>query len=210
MQEERRSYFRIDELVRLDYQIVDDQQLGRTPAESTFANASEYRLLSKLQTLDIEGSKYLHRLAESHPDLANFLKIQSNKIDMLARELVSSSGASLPPSQHVSLSEGGIAFLSRAAVVAGSTLALRVMLQADVLMFSCYAEVVNCRQNAQSDGRFTIATQFIDLAEDDQSLLAKHIIRQQARQRRAERERKAELEQEQAQELSTIDRQDGA
>ncbi len=189
MKKERRSYFRIEDLVRLDFQPVNEMQRNQGAAESVFSNASEYRLLSELQSLDSEANKYLHRLSETNPDLANFLKVQSNKIDMLARSLVSSSGATLPPKQHVSLSEGGIAFASRSKVEIGSTLALRVMLQADVLIFSCYGEVVNCRQNERQDGRFTVACEFLDLAEDDQSLLAKHIIRQQARERRAERER---------------------
>lgn len=183
---EQREYFRIKDHAWIDYRKVKHDRLS-AKAEDCFTAASEFTLTTELQEIEVEASKLMHGLAERDAELANCLRAVNRKIDVLARAIISSVHGEQRVPQEVVISEASIGFQSDTSFKGGQWLALRIMLESEALLLHCYAEVKSCEPD-ETNSAYTINAEFGWREEEQQDLLAKHIFRQQARQRREQRQ----------------------
>ncbi len=106
------------------------------------------------------------------------------RLDLLGQaftwNLLHDSGAT----RDVVLSEGGLAFVDAEPYALGTRLDLRMALPPQGLGLQVLAEVTGCQA---VKGGYEIGTSFIDLEDAQRQLLARHVLRQQARVRRADR-----------------------
>ncbi len=175
--EERREYYRIEDRVALEI----------IPASQDQASAGEplpplFNLLNELHQLDFEAQHLLRQIAESNRTLANYLKVQNKRIELLgqalAQDLLKDQGAPLP----VVLSEGGISFASEQPQTKGAVLRLKLILLPQGLGLLLAARVIYC--TLMEDGRYDIGTEFEALTDAQRQLLARHILQKQALERR--------------------------
>lgn len=181
--DEQRDYFRIEDQAWVDCRKVKHGRLNHEASDS-FVGATEFQLTSELQRIETESAGLLHSLAERDVELANYLRTQNQKIDLLARTFIEFAHGEEQNAQAVTLSEVAISFYSEETFAKGQWLALRIMLQSEPLLFHCFAEVREC--NAL-ESRVEITADFGWRDEEQRDLLAKHIFRQQAKQRREQR-----------------------
>jgi PilZ domain. len=175
--EERREYYRIEDRVALEIM----------PANPDHIQASEplpplFSLLGELHQLDFEAQHLLRQIAESNRTLANYLKVQNKRIELLgqalAQDLLKDQGAPQP----VVLSEGGISFACDQPQTEGTALTLKLVLLPQGLGLLLAARVIYCV--AMEDGRYDIGTEFEALTDAQRQLLARHILQKQALERR--------------------------
>lgn len=181
--DEQRQYFRINDTAWVDYRRIKHAQLSGS-ASAHFNGNDDCELASELQRLDSESSAQLHALAERDAELASYLRIQSQKIDLIARSVIGFQQSDDTLLQDIILSEAGMQFLTREPLKRGQWIAVRVVLKSEPLVFHCFAEVLSCDPCSDNDGYWQLNSEFGWRDEHDRDLLAGHVLREQAKQRR--------------------------
>jgi hypothetical protein len=118
--------------------------------------------------------------------VADFLKILEQKIDLVARALLSSeTDMASQRTSHVSLSASGLAFDVDTGFNVGDVLELKMILPPALVGIIAFGRVVYCKQNRDEVlPPFHVAVDFIGLRERDRELLIRHIVKKQLQQLR--------------------------
>lgn len=160
--------------------VSPDSVAGR-PAESHFDNSEVFALMRELRSVDHENNNLLRVLAEHNRELGLYLKGINRKI-----ELVASALAAIDQVQHgqnpdsVSISENSIAFVARAPLAVGATVALELVLLPQHIGLALYGEVV---ANRDEEPARTVVS-FLRLRDSDRQVLARHVLQVQIAARR--------------------------
>ncbi len=170
---ERRAYYRIQDRIAL--QISADQ--AQAQEESVL-----FALLNELYTLELEAQPLLRSISEQQRTLVSYLKITNKRIDLLAHALAQSLLSDMGEPQQVTLSEGGISFISPDVCNEGSSLYLKAILLPQAFGIQLKAHVIRCRPSSQ--GGYRVAARFQELSEAQRQVLARHIMHRQAQERR--------------------------
>ncbi|MBA1272741.1 PilZ domain-containing protein [Stutzerimonas azotifigens] len=182
--EERREYYRIEDRVALEIvplprdQVAEDDNIGHSPPL--------FNLLSELHRLDFEAQHLLRQIGESNRTLVNYLKVQNRRIDLIGQALAQDLLKDLGESRAVVLSEGGLRFGHPKPFEKGERLLLKMVLMPQAMGLALQARVLYCQ--ACEDGQYEIGTEFEALTDAQRQLLARHILKKQAQQRRLARE----------------------
>lgn len=172
---DRREYFRVEDQLILRYRSVPPEAVGHMPAERHFDNSEMFTLLRELRQIDQEHNNVLRGLAEQNRELGTYLKSVNRKVELIANALATLSHAhQQQASQHVSISEGGIAFRTDASLAPGNYIALELVLLPSHAGLALYAEVIETRD---SNGLTVVS--FVRLRESDRQILARHILQVQ-------------------------------
>ncbi|WP_313086580.1 PilZ domain-containing protein [Pseudomonas sp.] len=179
--EDRREYYRIEDLIALEILPLEDAE---TPSRN--GTSGLFDLLGELHQLDFEAQLLLRQIAESNRTLANYLKVQNRRIDLIGQALARGLLREIGPTREVILSEGGVSFVNDRPLEEGSSWALKLVLMPQGLGLLLNARIASCQ--LQDDGRFAIGTSFEALTDAQRQLLARHILQKQATERRLARE----------------------
>jgi len=179
--EDRREYYRIEDVVAL--QILPSEEAQTAPGSGS---SQLFDLLGELHQLDFEAQYLLRQIAEGNRTLANYLKVQNKRIDLLGQALAQGLLKDIEPVRPVILSEGGISFTHDQPLEEGSHCRLKMVLMPQGLGLLLQARVLGCQP--RTDGRFAIGTSFEALTDAQRQLLARHILQKQATERRLARE----------------------
>ncbi|MFC3606493.1 PilZ domain-containing protein [Stutzerimonas tarimensis] len=174
--EERREYYRIDDRIALEILPADSPAAAPSPL---------FALLAELHQLEAEAQPLLRQLGDRNRTLANYLKLQNRRIDLLGQALAQELLHDVGTPQPVILSEGGLRFDHGQALEPGRGLVLKMVLLPQALGLQIKARVLYC--NARDDGQFDIGTEFEELSDPQRQLLARHILQKQALERRLAR-----------------------
>jgi hypothetical protein len=179
--EDRREYYRIEDMIALEI-------LPPEHAETVSGSGSVrlFDLLGELHQLDFEAQYLLRQIAEGNRTLANYLKVQNKRIDLLGQALAQDLIKDLGAAREVVLSEGGISFVNDQPLGEDTLWTLKLVLMPQCLGMLLRARVASCQ--ALDDGRFAIGTSFEAFTDAQRQLLARHILQKQATERRLARE----------------------
>jgi hypothetical protein len=180
--EERREWLRIDDHLLLEYRLFDEPAAAMSsylpPAtEDTIATA-----VSK-PTIDL-----LARAGETFAESP--LLPWVSKIDWMLETILKSLAKSHPGSveiarlTNVDISAGGVGFNTPRLFQAEDVLALRLIIP-PFSMIETAARIIRVTAAGKSESGYHVATQFIELAGDDQELIIRHILQVQAERLRA-------------------------
>ncbi|QLF93042.1 PilZ domain-containing protein [Pseudomonas sp. ABC1] len=185
--EERREYYRIEDRIAL--------QILPCEHPETTGNGDDtalFELLGELHRLDFEAQLLLRQIAESNRTLANYLKVQNKRIELLGQALARNLLEAIGPAQTVMLSEAGIDFQHDQPLAEGDCITLKLVLMPLALGIRLQARVVRCNKNATG---YVIATLFEELSDAQRQLLARHVLQKQALERRLAKEHEEGQEQ---------------
>ena len=179
--EDRREYYRIEDMIALEI-------LPPEHAETVSGNGSTqlFNLLGELHQLEFEAQLLLRQIAEGNRTLANYLKVQSKRIDLIGQALAQDLVKDIGPAREVVLSEGGISITHDQPLDEDSIWTLKLVLMPQGLGMLLTARVASCQ--TLDDGQFAIGTSFEALTDAQRQLLARHILQKQATERRLARE----------------------
>jgi hypothetical protein len=189
--ENRRQYFRIEDMVELNYRIIDEQDVVES-SQNAHNILNECTLSSVLDSISQETARLLHRMEKSHPDIAPFLKLLDSKIDLIAQSvMLQINPEDKKNTRAINLSASGLAFHSEVAVEPGVFLELRLMLLSfRVLMVTC-GKVIQCTRGSGSDGGspYLVTADFVEMREQDRDLLIQHLVKRQIQQIKAKKKK---------------------
>ena len=181
---ERRRYFRINDVVGLNYQPIaasESQQTGAREAQNVHIST-----IDLWRSVDRELTAALDGLWQNNPAAANALGLLNKKIDILANEMsldYSSVESIAAKSQRVNISACGIAFEGPDSFDVGQTLALTIVLKPANTPIKVTGRVIECEKMAESGGfHYLLRINFNPVPAHLQEQLIQHIVRRQSSQ----------------------------
>jgi len=181
---ERRSYFRIDESIALEFREVPEITANTAAAELQFPNTNSLKLYSELRKIDAENSALFLQIREHNRNIAEYLQNLNRKIELVTQQLMSESKP-LPPAKtikQVNLSEGGIAFGSSQSLLPDTFVALRLIFLPSNSGLVVFAKIIRCEPS--NTGEYQIAAKFHRINESQQQLIGQQIMRSQMAEKR--------------------------
>jgi hypothetical protein len=181
--DERREWIRIDDRVLLEYRLVTDQAEGPAPGIPPASDDAITAAIAK-PTSDLLFRSG-EQLAQS-PLLPWIMKVDW-LLEVMVKTLAKMhpEGIVIAQVADVTLSGGGIGFLSQRKFAVDDLLRLKIILPPFTPIHTT-ARVI--RSTTAKDGiQYDIATEYIELSPDDQEHLIRHIIQTQAERLRARR-----------------------
>jgi hypothetical protein len=174
--DERREYYRITDSIALEITPLTGSEHAVTPNASPL-----FDLLSEMHLLEFEAQHLLRNVNERDRPIAACVKLLNKRIDLLGQALTWNLINDLGTPTTVVLSEGGISFSSSEPFMLGSLLNLRMILMPQGLGLELKAEVIHCQSSSEG---YEIGTSFIEISDAQRQLLARHIFKKQAHERR--------------------------
>ena len=181
---ERRSFFRIDETIALEFKPVDEITANKSQPEAQFSNANSLKLYSELRKIDSDNAQFLFQIKELSRPLAEYLHNLNRKIELIGQEIMADQKPQ-PPSKtirQVNLSEGGVAFGSSYEIEAGGYIAIRLVFLPSNAGLTVFAKTIRCE--ASNTGEFQIAAKFHRITDTHQHLIGQQIMRAQMAEKR--------------------------
>lgn len=177
---DRRDYFRIEDRIGLEIRRLDAD--APTPNDP-FNGDHLDDLRAELRRLDQDIRLHLASLAERDRLMTTLIKSLNGKLDTLARIMAFEQNPLQQDQwQQVTLSEGGIAFITpTASYQRGDRLAVRMTLPPELFRPQGIAEVVDAR--ADDAGNWRVHAEFTSIHDSDRQQIARHVMRWQVRQR---------------------------
>lgn len=186
---ERRRYFRVTDLVGLNYRYLSEGERDLAVA------AQPSSLNNLLATMEEEITVILHSIKQDNPELHRLLDLYNQKINLAFGHGLAEQNAVTSNSVRackVSLSACGIAFPSREEAQLNQMVALDMTLYPSNLRLQLLATVISCESFPQgvTEEPFLVRADFASLSDNDQEMLVQHVIKRQAHQLKGEREQK--------------------
>ena len=183
LSDERREWVRIDDRVLLEYRLLSDPAEGPIPGALPISQEAISAAVAK-PTSDLL-LRSGEQLAES-PLLPWIMKVDW-LLEVIVKALakMQPDGIAIAQVADVTLSGGGIGFLSPRKFAVDDLLKLKIILPPFTPIHTT-ARVI--RSALAKDGmQYDIASEFTDLIPDDQEHLIRHIVQAQAEKLRARR-----------------------
>lgn len=182
---ERRSFFRINDVLYVDVTELDDDEVSEVASTIKNPPATDHDSQEKRQLSTIQAS--LTQLVEqiNHTDrqVARALRLLDDKISiisyMVQRQQNNTSERNMI---EANLSGGGIAFRTEHHYAHKTTLDLRIELQPSGTILHAIANVVACDEqyDAPKDTPYYLRLAFTHMCEYDRNFLIKHVLSRQA------------------------------
>jgi len=193
IEDERRRFFRIEDLVHLTFRVVDDKELAYKADLLEKGLVEQFMINSSLAAVTADMAATLRKIEVNDPDVAHYLKSLDQKIDMIGRVfMVDEVNAPDNKASAVNLSASGIAFHHEKQIEEGTNLEIKMMLMPSNAGILTYGKVISNEAVEGVDGSdYQVRVDFTHLREEDRDLLIRHVIRKQGdmlRERRIARE----------------------
>ncbi len=187
--EDRRRFFRINDEVNLFYKVVDEQTMiaASEVTEDLLSNTS---LVTAMNVLDQEARLVLHRIEKKEPEIAEYLRIQDAKINLLTQDLTRyDKDVSESVSRNANISASGLAFESDNAIEVGEILEIKLLLSSCFAVIAIFGRVVYCRKSKDNTDSmpFQIGLDYVNLKDQDREVLIKHVVKRQMQQIREQK-----------------------
>lgn len=190
--EERRRFFRIDDDINLYYKVLGPNPVNDTSYVSTDILGS-CSLASALDMLSQEAKVLMRRIETRDPDVADYLKLLNNKIEIIAQTMMlQGTDFGEQTTRNVNLSASGLAFDNDEELKMSDYLEVKMVLSSIAAVILVNAKVVYCKKNIDSEQSnkpsYMIGLDYVNIQDQDRELLIKHIVRRQMQQIRASKE----------------------
>lgn len=184
MDSERRQYFRINQQIAMEITPLPADS-AVLPPSTRFEVPASFEAVCELQQQDAESETLLQRIADRDPDIANYLGLMSERINTLARTVVTQEiDFNRLVTRDVNLSEGGMLFYTTDALPAQRLAAVKLIFPAAQLGLNLSGRILRC--DPVTNDLFEVAVEFLRLPESTRTLLARQIMESQALSRRSE------------------------
>ncbi len=185
----RRDHYRITDRAYLAYQRLGAPASGVAGGEAhaALAGCPDFAILhdamTELYQQERDLSRVLATVNEREQPLTAAIRILNRKLEVVARlTLLQRIGLDDSKPLEINLSAGGIAFVTEVALPTDQELRLQLLLVPDLLPLLATARVID---SDPCIGGFWSRCAFLDLPEEQQDRLARHILKAQQSSRRS-------------------------
>ncbi len=177
--EERRQYYRINDVVMLRYEVLDED--ASAPPVESGESGLEVSTGTLLAEIDRELNKAINTIWQDSPVVAQALGLLNRKVSIVAAQALEyeESDVHSYDDTMVSLSGCGIAFEAREALTVGTRLRLSVILKPSQITLSIAGTVIACEERLDSSAMpYWVRVDFDDdlLAQEQ---LIQHVVQKQ-------------------------------
>jgi len=177
--EERRKYYRINDVVLLRYEVMPDPPESPQSTEET--GGLEINTGTLLLELDRELNKSINAVWRESPPVAQALGLLNRKISVIAAQAMEyeEAGVHSYDNSMVNLSGCGIAFEGRQALPPGTRLQLSIILKPSQVTLSIAGSVVSSEERLSSATLpYWIRVDFDDDLQAQEQLI-QHVVQKQ-------------------------------
>ncbi len=174
MAEERRRFYRIEDIVSMKTEVVDEseaperiKQFWQEQHQFSIRNDFNYKL--EQHQADLKAIK------TKMPELGRYLSILQEQLDILTDKILEDEDKFTDLEHQVNLSAQGIAFVSPEAAQHGDILELHLKLNPGRQKIVIFARVVSCEPVEDPTGHYNIALDFEHIHEADREIIVKHV-----------------------------------
>ncbi len=178
---DRRDFYRIEDRVHLIKTPIEKHLLSDDPYSEIYDIPRQALLVSQLQSIDNESRDLLRQVGDSNRALGSYLRYMDDKIDLIAKYLVSHD-KQISQKESINLSEGGISFYN------STDLPLDSYLHVIMVLFPTYATIAaigivkSCEKIEEQPSIYRIGVEFEVLLETDRKQIVRHLRRLQSRE----------------------------
>jgi hypothetical protein len=177
-EDDRRTYYRIDDDVYLEYLILTENDIEGAIKEFKGQSPEHFNPLNQLQAISVRNRGLLENIRQKHPELGEFLVGMEEQIQLLAHAIAQDQvGVPIVPNENVNISAGGISFSSEQALNTGTMVEFSIIIVPAYLHISALGAVVYCRRDSQSpsDYPYRIGVEFSHIHDADRDALLRHV-----------------------------------
>jgi hypothetical protein len=174
MTQERRRFFRIEDIVNMKAEVIDEQQVPEKlenfwnePHQTSMRNEFNFKLE--------QHRADLRKISIKMPELGRYLGMLQEQLDILTDKILEDEDKFTTLEKRVNLSAQGISFLSDESANVGDILELHLKLNPGKQKILVFARVVHCEPTEDEQGHYKIALDFEHIHEADREILVKHI-----------------------------------
>lgn len=179
---ERRQYFRIDDHIYFEYRVIGP---GETYSDVTMANqllgennqkymeATQY-----FQGIDYELAELSQTISINEPAIAHYLNLLNSKIDYLARQMLMTNKIHM---RKVNISLGGMSFKTEEHLKENTH--IKLIIYTKPRMVPIIIDAVVIYSQYQSENYYRTSVTFNQLNNEQEQLLAQHILLAQIKNR---------------------------
>lgn len=171
---ERRRFFRLDDEVVLDFQLLLDDNV---------CVEQQHKQLTELQALEQEIGALIHQLRSQNATFGRLAEVFNQKLNLIAgaqlREQILDEGSD-GERVEVNLSACGIAFANREPLPKKAKMLLNIQLKPSNTQLVLIGRIVGV-DRIEGDKPYLIRAEFENLSETQQELLIQHLFMLQNR-----------------------------
>ena len=191
---DRRSFFRIDDTVRMSIRRVPREELESRLERLEHDLAGNFTVLSSLTAITAQMAAGLRRIENRDPDLAAYLRAIDQKIEVIGRAFIATEPELIAQTAvPVNLSAGGMCAGVEEHYEPGTDIEIRMLLFPSFTGLMIYGNVVECDPTGDADSgadyRYIARIEFSHIREQDRELLIRHLLRRQSDQLRDRQEK---------------------
>jgi len=182
--QDKRDSFRIDKDIHFEFRPVSSSFVEDNDVEHAFSDDDQaLKLIGEMSKIDRDMLQALKLLGDKNRFLGDVMRSMNEKIDTIGRHIAFNSEESLRsrPKTRVSLSEGGMGFISDRSFYKGNFIAARMIFLPKYVMATSFAKVVRCVQN---DDKFQIAAKFHNISDRDRQIISRYVLKSQVELRK--------------------------
>lgn len=183
--QERRQFYRINDMVSLNYNVVPSDSAARKIDDAKHGYTDLSDLRNALFCIDAKLDDITEQLSKDYPLIAEMVTTINKKIALHERMLGYDDYKDhiLSTAREVNLSANGVAFETETNIPKGTTLRLELVTYPEHHYIPVYAHVVSCKQNkGDNSSSHTVAVEFESISDKDQERIINHIFKKQAEQ----------------------------
>lgn len=181
---DQREFFRINDMVFIELTPLDSGDVERLSVSiKDHTNNEENKEKSQLQTLQTAFSHLTDQINQQDREIARALRMLDERITLLAQSFQRQQNISENKSlTKVSLSGGGVSFLSADKYDAKSAVEIRIELRSSATVLHAIANVITCEKSfdAPKETPYYLRLIFSHMSECDRNSLIKHTLTRQA------------------------------
>lgn len=184
--DERRTTFRIDDHIYLDWQRLEGAEAsGWRHDISGFCDG-----LMRLREVTVQSNHILAGIRKQHSEIGHYLALLDKKVDILSQLVAEMElGDQVLPNHHVNIGANGFAFHHTEALAVDTLLRLKLVLFPSHLCLQLRGRVVHCEvaNDLHEEGAYRLGIEFEAISEAEHEALIRHLLERQSatlRQRR--------------------------
>jgi hypothetical protein len=180
---ERRRFFRIDDEVCLEYDLISEQEYSQAPGELEQIKQTPFGLSADFASLNFEYNPVLNSIKSAHPEIGQYFDFLNRKLDALSQRLLEEDIPCEQSSRRlVNISASGIAFRCTDKLEDNQPLRIRLVLLPEKVGIMVFGRALrNHQTDADSD---LISIDFEHIRYEDQELMIKHNLNRQMQELR--------------------------
>jgi hypothetical protein len=178
MSQERRRFFRIEDIVNLNAEFIDDQQAPQK-IDQFWSDRHRFSIRNEFNYQVEQHRGDLRAIKRKMPELGRYLEFMQDQVNRITEQLLTNEEHFSHHNQLVSLSAQGIAFHSEQPANPGDIAELHLKLNPGGQEVVTFARVISCTATEDKPGLYNLALDFEHIHDADREILAKHVHHKQ-------------------------------